>query len=402
VLNRALAVLLNEIQEPRWLENALKLIHPLLQDSKTDIFIFRDRRTCERALKFCCRLLEDDSDTLGDDQVRSKSVAILIRDIVYANDSDEPLPHTQTQFDLLVDYLIHICEGTDSQVISDTLWVLSWMGGSPSTRDRTHRYIDTIIRSMGQENTHRSALRAACAVRSLVASVGQDDESLRDHVSEALASAALSNAPQTSIDDNPFMDISFFDSFRDMPYLRLLCVLCQDPTWHPQLHHNGHFDNCLAIAKALSSQGHDYIGEYAVPVAHIFATMHASGDVRPLVTEDQVYAIWPLILRAWRYIFDLRVFGGARTARWREPSTMECINAIPSLVEYARKRQGQSEETDHLLVLVEKACRKLDEDEPQHEQDGAQRIRDDPFWQQILPVLRKQISESLDATQRSV
>jgi hypothetical protein len=73
VLNRALAVLVDESPESRWLENALELIHPLLQDSKTDIFIFDDLRTYERALKFCCRLLEDDSDTLDKSDPRVSS-----------------------------------------------------------------------------------------------------------------------------------------------------------------------------------------------------------------------------------------------------------------------------------------------------------------------------------------
>jgi hypothetical protein len=306
------------------------------------------------------------------------------------------------QFDQLVDCHIRICDGTDNEEIFDTFQMLSWLGGSPSTRDRTCRYIDTIIRHMGHEDTRHSALRAACAVRSLVASMGQDDKSFREHVSKVLASAVLSNAPQTSIDDNPFMDVSYFYPSRDMPYLMVLCVLSQEPTWHPQLHHNGHFNSCLAIAKTLSSHGLDYFNKYSVPVAQISAIMAASEDERPLITEDQANAIWPIILRAWRYIFNLHFFGGKRMPMWWDLSTMGCINALPSLIEYARKRQGQRDETDGLLVMVEQACHKLDEDKPHHEHDGSRRIRDDPFWQQILPVLNKHISESLDATQRSV
>jgi hypothetical protein len=400
VLNRALAVLVDEIQEPRWHGQALKLVHPLL---RTHISIINDRRPCDRALKLCCCLLGDDSDTLGDDQFRSELVITLIRHFSgYAFRFPEPFPHTQLQFDQLVDYLLRTCEGTDDFAISDTFYVLAWLGGSPSTRDRTRRYIDTIIRFMGQETTCYAALFAACAVGGLVASMGQEDESLREHFSKVLASAVLSNAPQRSTHDNPFTDMSFFDSLSVIIYLRLLCALSKEHTWHPQLHHSGHFNNCVAIAKTLSSQEHDGFDEYAVPVVQIIAIMDASVDEHPLVTDDQAYAIWPFILRAWRYIFDLRFFGGAGPARWWQLSVMDYIDALPSLVEYARKRQSQSDENDRLLALVETACRKLDEDKPQYEHDGAQRIRDDPFWRQILPDLRKQIHELLDASQRNV
>jgi hypothetical protein len=381
VLNHALAVLLDEIQEHRWQERALNLIHPLLRDFVANNPFFSDRRISERALQFCCHLLGENSGTLDDDPVRSKSVAILLHLIVSDTiNGREPLSHTPAQFDLLVDYHLRICDGADDVAITDTLPVLTWLGGSPSTWDRTHRYIDTLLRFIGQKNY--DALRAACAVSSAVVSMGRDDELLKEHVSEALASLLPSERLQTSINDSPFKAHLFLALEPPMPYLRLLCALSQEPAWHPQLHHNGHFNNCLVIAKALSSQGHNVFDNYAVPVAQIFAIMDASEDGCLLSIEDQMHAIWPLILRAWRYIFNLQFFGGAgeRTRIWREISTMECINALPSLVEYARKRQDQSEETNHLLALVKQAYRKLDEDKPQCEHDGTQRIRDDPFW----------------------
>jgi hypothetical protein len=400
VLNRALAVLLDEIPEPTWHAHALKLIHPLLRTGISNLY---DRRTCDRALKFCCRLLGDDSDTLGDNQVRSKLVITLIHRISdYAFDFPEPLPHTQSQFDQLVDYLLRICGGPDIAAIRDTFRVLTWLGGSPSNRCRTRRYIDTIICFMGQKITCYYALRAACAVRALVASMGQEDESLREQISNALASAVILRALQISTHDSPFTDISFFESHCVINYFRLLCALSKEHTWHPQLHHSGHFNNCVASAKTLSSQEHDLFDEYAVPVVQIIAIMDASVDEHPLVTEDQVHVIWPFILRVWCYIFNLDFFGGERVAAWWQPSITDCIDALPSLVEYARKRHGQREEAVRLIALVTKACRKLEEDKPQHAQDGIQRIRDDPFWKQNLGVLRKEIFELLDASQRNV
>jgi hypothetical protein len=399
-------MLIDELQEPRWHENAMKLIYPLLQDFKEMKSIPPDRLMSNRGLKFCCRVLGEDSEILGDEQVRSKSVAILVRLAFYTGTSraSEPLSDTQAQFDQLVDYLLHICEGTDDEVIKDAFQLLAWLGGSPSTLDRMRRYIDMIIRFMDYPITRLAVLRAAYAVRSAVASMGRDDESLREQFSKALTSALLWGAPQTSINDTLFTDVSSIIPLRDIPYLTLLCALSQEPTWHFQLHHNDHFNNCLAIAKVLSSQEHNlYVfNNYAVPVAQIFAIIVPSWDEHTLFTEDHAYLIWPLLLRAWHYIFGLRFFGGIATVRWWKMSTTECIDALPSLVEYARKQRDQSEETDRLLALVEKAYRKLDEDKPQREQDGPQRIQDDPFWQQILPVLRKQISELLDASRGNV
>jgi hypothetical protein len=107
------------------------------------------------------------------------------------------------------------------------------------------------------------------------------------------------------------------------------------------------FDNCLAIAETLSSSGDEQLGEYAVLVAQIFAIMETSGDRRSLFPEDQVYAIWLLILRAWRYIFDLRFFGRAASVGWYESELLimelESIDSLPLFVEYARKRWDQRE-----------------------------------------------------------
>jgi hypothetical protein len=79
----------------------MELIHPFLRDFKTEISIYKDRRTWERALKLCCLLLDDDSDTLGDDQFRSNSGTFLIDLIVtYIILYHKPLLHTQWQFDM--------------------------------------------------------------------------------------------------------------------------------------------------------------------------------------------------------------------------------------------------------------------------------------------------------------
>jgi hypothetical protein len=249
--------------------------------------------------------------------------------------------------------------------------VLAWLGGSPSTQDWTRRYIDTAIRFMRQSTTRQAALHVARSIPSAVASMGQDDESFRECFSEALALAVLSYAPQT-YNDTPFTSLFLF---RDIPYLRLLCALSQKPTWHPQLHQNCHFNNCLAIAETLSSREDDLLDECVVPLAQIFAIMDASGDERPPFTEDLAYVVWPLALRAWRYIFNLPFFGGTAYVKFWQLElaiTMEYLDVLPSLVYSARKRWDQGKETDRLLALVENACGKLNEDKPHHKQDGSQ------------------------------
>jgi hypothetical protein len=400
-MNRMLAVLVDEIREPRWHQNAWKLVHPLIQDfGGTSVAIFLEFRMPERAVKFCCRLLEEDSSTKGKNQVQSNSIPILIRLVAYrrAMYKTVPLPHTQAQFDLLVDHHVRICENTDYDAIWDTLTVLEWLGGSPSTPGRLGRYIDTTMGFMGLEITRGAALRAACAIRLAVASMGRDYVSLREDFSKAFASAVLSDAAQTPLDDNP--TFSFFYSHRDTrPYLSLLCTLFQEPIWHPQLHQNGHFDNCLAIAKALSSQEDDDFDEYAVPLAHIFAIIDVSGEEHPWFSPVQAYLTWQFVLRAWRCIFRLAFFGGE--LKYTDPFhfTTDCIEALPSLVAYARKRCDDKE--GRIIALVEQVCRKLDEEKQQCQHDDSQHIRDDiSFGHRGIPALGKQIYELLDASQR--
>ena len=108
---------------------------------------------------------------------------------------------------------------------------------------------------------------------------------LRERFSEALASAIMKPDPRADATlqaplqaplDNPFKDIEFFRWPRDViPYLRLLCALSQEPAWQLQLHHNGHFDNCLVIADTQSAEKDENFDGYA-ELATYFASLESN------------------------------------------------------------------------------------------------------------------------------
>ena len=190
-MNRTLDVLVSDIRTPpehNWRENALKLLPPLLEDCLTKES--QDIRRQSQAFslsgwcfKFCLRLLEElegvgtpTEDTMAG--VRFKRVATLIRFNVRNSFPNPKAWFTQAHLDLLVDYHLKICEGSDYDTIKHTFTLLTWLGGPPSTQVRKCRYIDTTIRLMGQEATCHSALLAACSVPTALASVDGDNQSL--------------------------------------------------------------------------------------------------------------------------------------------------------------------------------------------------------------------------------
>ena len=338
-------------------EIATKLIHPLLQYG--EYVPVWDNRLVYRGLNFCFRLLEEGAP--GKDHVRDNSVARLIRILEHHSYGLKMDGWTQAQFDMLVDYHLHICEGTDhdASAIRCTFSMLRTLGGSPSTPDRMGCYIETMIRFMSHNFiTCFMAVRAAWVLRSAVASMGQDNESLRERFSKAFASMILLFT-RTPLNHNPFTEITFFLSHRDMPYLMLLCTLAQEITWQPQLHQTGHFDNCLAIAKTLSTEIDPYHDQYAVSLAHIFVTIDDSDEGHPLFHLLQAYPSWPLLLRAWRFIFNLDFFEGEnRMHVIDELSPEDCLTALPSLVSFARKHCVDQDEA--LLAMVEHVFSELD------------------------------------------
>ena len=372
VLSHTLGVLVCDFAGTYWREIALKVIHPLLQDYDKDIPYFRDHHLLARAFNFCFRLLEEGA--LGEDHIRSNSVTRLIRILDHHNYL-ERARCTPAQFDMLLDHQLHICERTDHDTITSIFNVLIKLHGLPSTPNRMHRYIDMVIRFMSHETTCLVALRSAYILRSTVASMGQDNESLREHFSKALATVILLSM---RLNYKPFTNITFFHPFWDMTYLMLLCTLAQELTWQPQLHQTGHFDNCLAIAKTLSTEGGQSYDQYAVPLAHIFAIIDDSDEGHPLFPLLQACPSWPLLLRAWRFIFNLDLFAGKTVFYTDALSTADCLTALPSLVSFARKHCGAQEKALLAVGVVEQVCSKLDDIEMQHheqiETEGIQRI----------------------------
>ena len=374
VLSHTLGVLVGDIAGSH--ETALRLIHLLLQDYDKHIPNFRDNdRLLDRVLDFCFRLLEEGA--LGEDHIRSNSVAHLIRILDHHQHWLKRAKYTPAQFDMLVDYQLHICEGTDHDTIRSIFNVLNSLPGSPSTPNRMRCYIDLVIRFMGHETICTEALRSAYTLRSTVASMGQNNGSLREHFSKALATVILSSM-RTLLNYKPFTKITLFHPNRDMYYLMLLCTLAQEFIWQPHLHQTGHFDNCLAIAKTLSTEGGQYYDQYAVPLGHIFAIIDDSdeGHLFPLL---QACPSRPLLLRAWRFIFNLDLFKGISIYFMDlEVSAADCLTALPSLVSFARKHCDDQEKALLAVGVVEQVCSELDDIETQHreqiETEGIRRI----------------------------
>ena len=286
-------------------KTALKLIHPLLQYGD-HILILQDC-VLDWAFDFCFHLLEEGAP--GKDHIRLKSVACLLQILHHYYYRLKRVKCTPAQFDMQVDYHLHICEGTDHDTISCTFMVLMSLGGWPSTPDQMGRYIDMMICFMDHVTMHIGALHAAWVLHSAVASIGWDNESLREAFSKALASMILLST-HTPLNYNPFMKITFFKSYWDMPYLTLVCTLAQEITWQPQLHQTGHFDNCLAITQTLSTEGNQNYDKYAVLLAHIFAIIDDSDEGYPLFHLLQACPSWPLLLRPWCFIFNLSCLKG--------------------------------------------------------------------------------------------
>ena len=389
MLSYTLGVLVGDIAGSH--ETALKLIHPLLQYAE-HIPIVRNGCMFDRALDFCFRLLEEGAP--GEGHVRSNSVARLIQILHHYYHQLKRVKWTQAQFDMLVNYHLHICEGTDQLTIKSTFLLLNDLRGSPSTSDRMGCYIETMIRFMGHNTMRFVALRAACILHSAVASMGQDNESLRERFSKALASMILSFT-RTPLNYNPFTEITFFHFYRDMPYLKLLCTLAQESTWQPQLHQTGHFDNCLAIAQTLSTEGDQYYDKYAVLLAHIFAIIDDSDEGHPLFHLLQACPSWPLLLRAWRFIFNLELFEGKNKLHaMDELSAEDCLAALLSLVSFARKHCDDQDEA--LLVVVEQVCSELDKGTLQCEQTETGHMQCIIVGNPGIPALGSQMRQLLE------
>ena len=382
-----LGVLLGDVRGRGWQPRALKLLPSILQHFVKSRIYFKDRCTNERRIKYCLRLLEEASSTETEDKVRSRTVASLIHHFKCKAPWKPRSWYTQREFDLLVDYHLRICRGTDYDAIEDTFRLLSELCGSPSTQDRMRRYVDTMIQCMGQKRSRLyQALISACRFRKDVALIGRDDPTFRKDFSMKLAMVLTDTTQPVPRDVNPFRKTSFLDYWRDIPYLYLLSTLSQDMTWQPHLRQSGHFDNCIVIANTMSYTTHDFWDAYAVPVAHICANIDASGVHT---------SVWPLILRAWRYIFNLGFFRGIEEAPFDLPSHKDCLEALPIIAAFARRRSDDKEEA--LITLVEQVCHKLDEEQQFRQQEEVQGIQEQTsVGSPGICDLGKQIRELLD------
>ena len=439
-MSRLLAVLLGEVpdslQGTRYTQIARRLFQPLVQDRHRSIANpdeLSDRRMSERFLKLCFRLLEEMQGTEGGhylqskdivqshegDQVQFRDIAILLRFSLnlspLLDDSNWYLAfelgpydwHTPEQFDLLVDYHAHVCDGTDYRAIFDTFVVLAGLHRSPNTPERQRHYVQTTIQFMDPAMPRRvryAALNAALSVRTMIVFMGREDEGLREDFSQALSSAVLGLQPTiTPVDKNTFNTAFFSQSGRNLCYLRLLRTLAQEPAWRGQLYKAGHFDNCLGIADALSTRRGDIFGPYAVHVAHIIAIVDAVGEENQILNMSiQIYPIWPLVLQAWHFIFGLEFFDSATEGNLMRLSSTGYLEALLPLVAYGRRRWGNQVEKDRLFALVEQVFKKLEEERQQNQLGVGQRIENDnSFGHGGIPSLGKDIRDLVKVLQET-
>ena len=435
VTYRMLDLLLGEpsVSQQRFQRNARQLLWPLARPIQAKAQT--DHTDSIQWLKLCFGFLADERPATEGAEVRSKDVAAAIRHSLLSSPlrldyliwlflheagpskviywMGQPDWHTPAQFDLLVDYLLRVCEGTDYSVIGDTLVTLGSLRGSPSTLERKRLYIEAVIRCMSQDTSiyaRHAAMSAASSVRTAIALLGRDDESFRELFSRAVASASLARdlgiqeQHRARFDNTVFHEQSLYSLRRDLCYLKLLCEFAQEPTWHGILDRDGHIQSCLMIADNLSSWKGPF-NLYAVHIAPIFAALDALGENEnhQLLGAIEGYPIWPLVVRSWSYIFNFSFFRSVTVEGWKELSASGALEALPPLLAYAMRHWRQWDnraETDQLLQLITQVCDKLVEEQQKREGDVNSsehgQLNDDLSGNQVIQDLGRDIRSLLE------
>lgn len=396
IIKRFLDVLLNEDSNDHYILTTRKLL-PSCRYFGRDVDDGDNDDISIQCLKLGFRFLAEQTGISGDSMVATMlRLSIFYSPFVpwYGDFLNQPGPwpefkywlglpewYTPAQFELLADYLMRICEGMDYAAIEDAFWVLAGLRCSPGTLDRKRIYIDKTIQFMRMDIPHRTrlaAMTAAYMVRTDIVSLGRDDAILRYHFSHALTVAILGD---TQI-DNPFKDPSFVDRSRIQTYLQLLYALAKEPSWHSQLQRSGHFDNCLVIARTMSSlpiKRMDILLTYSLHLAHLFAVVDAVAEEHLFLESIQTFPSWRLILRAWRHIFSFGFFEDVTEENYKYIASTCYLEALPSLVAYAKKyweSWDNKEEARRLIELVAQICHKLDQEKHRDEQDAVPLERD--------------------------
>ena len=422
VIKRLLDIFSNESSvEERHILNAKKLLQPLYHHLERDPYY--DHGISIRCLKLGFHFLGQKG-VSGNKAATVLHLSVLCSPVnpwyfshhEYGPDRwhwlGPPDWHTPSQFGLLVDHLIQVCEKKDYDAIYDAFVVLAGLRGSPSTLERKRTYIERMIQFMELDtplNVCEAALNAACVVRTDVASLGRDDALFRYHFSQALTSVlrdgdaphrASSQGHTTPLRDGPWV---FSGRERYSRYLQLLCALVRQPAWRGQLQQSGHFDNCLEIANTLLSldtQISASLGACAVYVTHIFAIIDSLGREQTFPKEAQACLSWRLIWKAWHHIFRFSFFEMGTKDNWKHISSTGYLEALPSLAAYTTKYREQwdkTEETRILIQLVTQVCHKLDEETHRSEKAVALSGQEQnaSFGHRGIPDLYEQIRKLL-------
>jgi hypothetical protein len=157
------------------------------------------------------------------------------------------------------------------------------------------------------------------------------------------------------------------------------------------------------IAEALSTQRVDGFDQYAVRVAHISVIINAWGKGHPSFAAIHAYLSWPLILRAWQYIFSINFSGAIFLTDWKMPPS-NYLESHLSLVAYARQGDDMMTRTnEHLMVLVEHVCHIFDKEKQQRERGEDRSMQGKKASvRQERRALAEQIQGFLGSSQRAV
>ncbi|KAG1801257.1 hypothetical protein EV424DRAFT_399576 [Suillus variegatus] len=203
----------------------------------------------------------------------------------------QDIPHSQTDFDWLVDYLSDACStGKDHETAGDILVLLSSMKASCSL-DKQHLYIEKLIVCMDSNMPPRlrhAALRAAHTSREVLASINVLDDAnmVLTDLSLAILTAVC---PQPGARPTSGDPDCFFDDDRDLCYLELVFALAENPHWRPHLYCQ--MDRVIMMIPACCKLDKQHAG-YLVG---IFLRM-SSEQVPSSITDHQW---WEMMTNAW-------------------------------------------------------------------------------------------------------
>ncbi|KAG1843833.1 hypothetical protein C8R48DRAFT_736171, partial [Suillus tomentosus] len=210
--------------------------------------------------------------------------------------------HLPEDFDWMVDYFDFIYSD-DHEAAYDILLLLGSMGVCCSPA-KQHLFFERLIACMDSNmplHLRHAALRAAHSAREQIASIDAiDDATLLDIVLTKLPPAILSMlCPHPCITlANDDLNL-FFNYFRDLCYVELVCALARNSDWHSRLSVDRHIDWCISmIPRYCNSESPTQHAFYIAGILVQIIPEQTSITSLDSVTEQQW---WDVMRSAWNH-----------------------------------------------------------------------------------------------------